>query len=111
MSYSITVYETIDGDVCMITSDPCDARDTQAHSSVPLQDLLVQYCEKEPDRLAAMQPAMGGLLERLIGEGPGALLISAGTGWAWGRDLPAAAWLLQVCFSYSGGACLAQMFV
>jgi len=61
---------------------------------------LVQYSEKEPDRLAAMQPVMGGLLERLIGEGPEALLVPVGKGWAWGRDLPAASWLLQVRYPY-----------
>lgn len=60
------------------------------------QELLEQYGEKESDRLSAMRPAVEGMLGRLIGGGSDALLVPAGAGWAWGRDLPAAAWLLKV---------------
>lgn len=60
------------------------------------QDLLEVYGKKEPERLVSMGLAVEAALERLIGAGPEALLVPASAGgWAWGRDLPAAASLLK----------------
>lgn len=62
---------------------------------VQSQELLELYGQKEPERLASMRPAVEATLDGLIGSGSDALLIPEGAGWAWGRDLPAAAWLLK----------------